>query len=217
SEEYKAVAGVVIVCFPNQIHSYVDVEESRNYLLIFSEDLCPEFKSIFKNKLPLNPIINIEKETYIKELFESMISTAAGDDVYKSIILRADVLLILSNLFKKTEFKRTADGDSIAIKDVVNYCSENFARNLHLSDFESDLHLSKYYVSHLFKQKLGIGFNEYLNMLRVSAACDALSKQDSSITEIAYLVGYNCDRSFNRAFLKFTGKTPRDYRREKML
>ena len=77
---------------------------------------------------------------------------------------------------------------------------------------EQELHLNKYYISHLFSQTLGIRFNDYLHYLRISEACKLLRNTDYSITEIGDAVGYNTPRTFNRAFLKQTGTTPTEYR-----
>lgn len=75
------------------------------------------------------------------------------------------------------------------------------------------LHISRTYISHLFSEKLHMGFSEYIGMLRISDACNLLATRDMSITEISYAVGFDSTRSFNRLFLKYTGMTPREYRK----
>ena len=60
--------------------------------------------------------------------------------------------------------------------------------------------MGKYYISHLFKDRLGIGFHEYVNMMRVNEATKLLTETTESVTDIAYQVGFSCPRSFNRAF-----------------
>ncbi|MBO7311046.1 MAG: helix-turn-helix transcriptional regulator, partial [Clostridia bacterium] len=77
------------------------------------------------------------------------------------------------------------------------------------------LHISKYYVSHIMSNKLKMGFNDYINSIRVSNACKYLRKTDKSITEISGIVGFNTMRTFNRAFLKQTGMTPSEYREKR--
>ena len=56
-------------------------------------------------------------------------------------------------------------------------------------------------------------FNDYINSLRVSKACLLLTDSDMSITAISDKVGFSTIRTFNRAFLRQTGKSPSDYRR----
>ena len=78
---------------------------------------------------------------------------------------------------------------------------------------EEELHLSKYYISHLFGSKIGTGFNDYINALRVSEACRYLRRTNKSITEISALVGFGTLRTFNRAFFKQVGMSPSEYRK----
>ena len=77
---------------------------------------------------------------------------------------------------------------------------------------EQELHISKYYISHLFSDKLHISFNDYVNSLRVSHACRYLRDGTLSVTEVAAKVGFGTLRTFNRAFSKQIGCTPSAYR-----
>ena len=49
-------------------------------------------------------------------------------------------------------------------------------------------------------------------MLRVSAACELLLETRGRIADISEEVGFGSIRSFNRAFLKIMGRTPKEYR-----
>ena len=72
------------------------------------------------------------------------------------------------------------------------------------------LHLNKYYISHMFKERMNIGFTDFINSLRTEHACELL-KKDVSITDVAFSSGFSSIRTFNRVFLENTGMTPRDY------
>jgi YesN/AraC family two-component response regulator len=98
---------------------------------------------------------------------------------------------------------------------ILNYCINNSDKPLSLDILEKELHVSKYYISHVINAKLKMGFNEYINSLRVSNACKYLTKTDKSITDISDLVGFNTMRTFNRAFMKQMGMTPSEYRNNK--
>ncbi|MBO7296439.1 MAG: helix-turn-helix transcriptional regulator, partial [Clostridia bacterium] len=64
-----------------------------------------------------------------------------------------------------------------------------------------------------FGNKIGTGFNDYINALRVSEACRYLRRTNKSITEISALVGFGTLRTFNRAFIKQVGTSPSEYRK----
>ena len=115
------------------------------------------------------------------------------------------------------ELEQVSISDSGALRAIVSFCTANFAENLSLALLEEKLHLNKYYISHLFSKKLGLRFNDYINSLRISEACRYLLNSDTSITEISELVGFNTQRTFNRAFIKAMGQTPGEYRKSNFI
>jgi AraC-like DNA-binding protein len=59
--------------------------------------------------------------------------------------------------------------------------------------------------------------SQYVNELRIKQACRLLSETDMSITTIIYESGFQTKSNFNREFLRVTGKTPSEWRNEKVL
>lgn len=60
----------------------------------------------------------------------------------------------------------------------------------------------------------GTGFRELLEQLRRERAADLLANRQCSIAEIAFLVGFSELSAFYRAFKRWTGKTPVEFRAE---
>jgi AraC-like DNA-binding protein len=60
----------------------------------------------------------------------------------------------------------------------------------------------------------GAIFNEVLDAMRCGAAKSHLAQRDIAATEVAYLLGFAEQSSFNRAFKRWTGQTPGEFRRE---
>jgi AraC-like DNA-binding protein len=58
----------------------------------------------------------------------------------------------------------------------------------------------------------GVGFSEILEKTRVALAKRYLAERDLQISEIAWLLGYHEISSFTRAFKRWTGMTPRQFR-----
>jgi AraC-like DNA-binding protein len=59
----------------------------------------------------------------------------------------------------------------------------------------------------------GVVFNEVLDALRFRAAKSYLAQGDIAAREVAYLLGFVEQSSFNRAFRRWSGQTPTEYRR----
>jgi len=62
----------------------------------------------------------------------------------------------------------------------------------------------------------GIDFKELVEDTRHRFALDYLKDRDNTLTEIAFLLGYSEVSAFNRAFKRWTGTTPMEYRRGKV-
>lgn len=59
----------------------------------------------------------------------------------------------------------------------------------------------------------GVPFNNVLDAMRFRAAKSYLAKGDVAAAEVAYLLGFAEQSSFNRAFKRWSGQTPTEYRR----
>jgi len=72
--------------------------------------------------------------------------------------------------------------------------------------------LSEKYFSRFFREKTGLRYSEWVNGVRVEKAMQRMRQSNYSITTVAYDVGFQDLRTFERVFKKLTGLTPRDFR-----
>ena len=211
-------AGDIFLVFPNQIHSYEKRTPETHVGFIFKPDLLPEMMEIFTMGTPRTPVIKGGANMpQIRALIESLSQTRESTNVaHLSELRRGYLLALCAQLLPHMTVVKLSVGDSETLRTIVSFCTQNFAENLSLSLLEEKLHLNKYYISHLFSRRLGLGFTDYINSLRVSEACRYLLNSDHSITEIGSLVGFNTPRTFNRAFMRQMGMSPTEYRRRRL-
>lgn len=102
------------------------------------------------------------------------------------------------------------------IDNIQEYIEMNYANpDLGLGSTSVAFGISEGYVSSLFKKQTQIGFNEYVEKIRMSKAIDLLKEDNErreSIEVIAEKVGYNSVQSFRRAFKRVYGTSPKNYR-----
>ncbi len=103
--------------------------------------------------------------------------------------------------------------DTFLIK-LIEYIRDNYAEQLNLKQVAEEFHMSYSYLSTYFSYNLGMGFNEYLNNLRIEKAKDMLMNSDLTINEICESVGYLNQSYFSKVFRKNTGVSPTSYRRK---
>lgn len=96
---------------------------------------------------------------------------------------------------------------------VVQYVMEHFQEPLTLEVLARELHVNKYYISHIFSDRLQIHFRRYLNHIRLEYAMELMKAVDTPLIDICLEAGFNSQRSFNRAFMEIMGMTPMEYRK----
>lgn len=216
SKEYRITAGDVLLAFPNQIHRFETLQNEKYVLLLVSPEIIPELLGQFTEALPASNVISgAAKDPELQALAYQISDTYHQDEPFRESLLRGYLLVFFCKILQKMELLDTKRGDHQVLDSILNYCTLHFDKNLSLEILEKELHVSKYYISHVMNQRLHLGFNDYVNSLRVSAACKLLVKSDYSVTEISETVGFNTLRTFNRAFLKQMGMTPSEYRSRK--
>ena len=214
SIEYTIEAGDIFVVFPNQLHQFVSNGPERYMLFILSPDLMPELSRAFTEQLPATALFrHADTNPRLLQLLQVAAGEHDEDAPWRDTIIRGALQAFFGELFRMMPLGENRAGSSHALQSVVGYCARNFSRELSLELLEEELHISTYYISHLFSDRLGIRFNDYVNSLRVSDACRHLRQTDASITEISERVGFGTLRTFNRAFAKQTGMSPSEYRR----
>ncbi len=100
-----------------------------------------------------------------------------------------------------------------ALLRVTHYIDEHYCDGVSLEEVAEATGISRYYVSHLFKELMDNTFVGYVNELRLNHAAMLLVTTDSPIIEIASKSGFNNLSNFNRAFKMHFGKTPSTYRK----
>lgn len=74
------------------------------------------------------------------------------------------------------------------------------------------LGINRIKINEILKEQYGLTFNACLTKLRLTEAARLLERQDKSVAEIGYAVGYKTASYFNRAFKKEYGCTPNAFR-----
>jgi YesN/AraC family two-component response regulator len=152
-----------------------------------------------KNHLELNETIvnSIEKMNTGTKTFSEIFEEIGS--IYKSICGYIDNQKRSHNInlkYKMIEFIDQAYQDAA----------------LSLSSVASKFALTESYISQFFKEQNGENFSSYLEKIRMQHACELLSDSDMPINEIAQRVGYYSDQVFRRAFKRFHGVTPNEFR-----
>ena len=68
-------------------------------------------------------------------------------------------------MMREMEFVEEKNDEISVLQKLMDYCANNYSQDLSLEILEKELHVNRFYISHLFSQKLKIKFNSYINSL----------------------------------------------------
>lgn len=102
--------------------------------------------------------------------------------------------------------------DMERLENIISYINDNLEQKITLQQLAKREHISLYYLSHFFKNKVGISFQEYINTVRLDKATSLLITTNDTITDIALQCGFSSTTYFNKIFKENYNCTPTEYR-----
>jgi len=118
-------------------------------------------------------------------------------------------ILRLSDDTKITENTNTCN-------QIKDYLDKNYTSNKSIDDICRDLYINKYYLTHLFKDAMGVPPLKYMITKRISLAKELLTTTDLTIEEVAIKCGYSDTTYFIKVFKKAEGITPIEFKNQQI-
>lgn len=171
------------------------------------------------NKMLINSIRGIVFSGENAELAKSIIAKLTRGEGINTVLeffqlmevlaLSKDTRFLTSEKFSSTELK----WDSKRIQTAYNFIVTNYSNyRLNVEMVAKQVKMSNSAFSHFFKKYTNKSFTDFLTDIRISQVCKMLNDSDSTISELAYKVGFNNIANFNRHFKRLRGCTPNEYR-----
>lgn len=203
--------GQILICFPYQIHYYENCMPGVYRVILITPELLYGLTTPLRGQRPVGNIIDVTVESEIRSFISAIF--AASEENRKTVVAGYCHLLV-ADLLSRIETEAVPHSENTTLRLVMEYCQDHYTEYLTLEGVAEQVHLSKYYISRLFNQKLMMSFGDYLITLRVRRASLLLEKTDKKIANISEDVGFGSIRSFNRAFLKVMKTTPMAFRQQ---
>lgn len=110
--------------------------------------------------------------------------------------------------------KKYNDNEGKRMRGVFEYTMSNFEKDISLEIIAEVANMTKNAFCKYFKKRTNKTYVQFLNELRIENACKLiLTKDDLSISEIAYISGFKNISNFNRQFKSLKLVSPSAYRK----
>ncbi len=113
-------------------------------------------------------------------------------------------------LVQKKSFRQ----HSVHVKKALAYISSHISTSITLGSLASHLHVSKGYLSKVFKEEMGESIISYINRERIHHALPMMQDSDMKIQDICLCVGIEDSNYFSRMFKKYMGVSPGEYQKQ---
>ena len=99
------------------------------------------------------------------------------------------------------------------VSRALDYITLHYMETLKVEELARWCHISETHFRRVFTEFMQMGPLEYINLVRVQAACNYLKNTDESMSDIAGKCGFTTLSTFNRNFKQITGVSPSEWRK----
>lgn len=188
----------------NTLFNYTEDEKrlNMNSIRIFTMDII---RALMKAEKKFSEDANIDFRELL--LMSNDINSVRQIKRIKKMI--TDIANELCELSKKRKTNQMGDSKC---RQIIEFIEQNYSDSmLNVNMIADTFHMNQSWLSTIFKERMGEGLASYIVKFRFEKAKQLL-KTDKSISQIAVEAGFSNVDVFRRAFKKFEGITPIQYR-----
>ena len=156
-------------------------------------------------------LMHPQKQISIESALNSLVSLAY-DGLLNEYKISAQIHVILSELAAQSASEYNPQ-DTV-ITQAISYLEQHFTEEITVEDLASEVGLSAFYFSRLFRKFTNMSPHAYQIHLRVTLAKQLLASSNQAVERISDSCGFNSPQHFIRCFKQNAGCTPREYRRQ---
>lgn len=142
-------------------------------------------------------------------VLEEISTVHYGHDAFLRIY-SSELLLTLTRYVYESEHKISVSENTDMMGQLITYIDEHLTDSLSLDILAEKLFVSKSYIVHEFKNRLGLSVHQYIVKKRLAGCRDAMLS-GTPISQAYITYGFNDYSNFYKAFRKEYGYSPREY------
>lgn len=212
-------SGTVIFLYPGERHSYAPDKKQgwSEYWIGFKGKVA---NHIFdSNTFPKSmPLLTIGLSNTLTSLYQDAIHLAEKENVGYQQLLAGLVVHMLGQILYKHKNRASESGYA---EEIINEGCKLMRERLHHSlraeEIAQSLGVGYSWFRQTFKRVIGVSPSHYITLLLMSYAKELLVTENKSITETAYILGYDNVGQFSTSFRKIEGVSPSHFREENRL
>lgn len=181
-------------------HSRKLINCSRRYIPSALLPTISTFFYLYRNPSTVKDVL---------ELFEKIEKEYTSPDSMSEEIITLYMHMLFYTLERNKENCIDVESQNRYTGEAVEYIKKNFSQKITLGEAAKNLSMSPEHLSRTFRKETGIGFNRYLNLIRLQHAETLLKTTDMTVSEIAEACGFEDSNYFSHKFKELYGISPK--------
>ena len=147
----------------------------------------------------------------LQKIFNRLISAGNKDTLIAKFTTKAYLMYLVAyclNSLKATDITSSAS----FVKSVTNYIYNNIQEHITLTDLADHFNMTKEHFIRTFKKETGLTPVQFILNKKFEIVRGLLNNTTLPISNIMFNVGFMDASSFSRAFKKYAGCSPSEYR-----
>ena len=165
----------------------------------------------YKRNAALADLYRLEENGIYQNML--LIKSFSDTENYKQECLINRILYILSKYKTPIPVNNTDTREYRRFSDCIAFIHSHYMEEIDAAAIADELQISEPTVYRMMKRHMGISLANYINMVRISAACAMIDEGEKGMLEIASESGYQSTSNFYRAFNSVMHCSPGDYRK----
>ncbi|MDR6551727.1 AraC family transcriptional regulator [Paenibacillus qinlingensis] len=221
---YYIEKGNLILIDRNDIHKSLDHKNNfrEGIIIAFNRpfldahfDLSSSILEVFKDTKLCQ--FTASEQSFVEDLLAKMLREFTKKEFGYLEYMKVTLLELLLWLKRRNDKAQKVAPKHVTpmhekISDIVKYINLNYMENLTLKLISKNFYISPFHLSRVFKDVTGFTFVEYIHSVRTLESQKLLRDSDTSVTDIAQMVGFDSSTHFGRVFKDQTGYSPTKYR-----
>jgi len=192
------------------------VDYVRNKIVIGASSLITFCESVgldgILKDLILLPPMSTSQIIEIDALFRK-IHLACSSKTKDGLSLAHAYIIELFHLIYQNSNNFYSQDERSVLSRILEMITENDGV-ISLEEISKRLHFSKYYISHMFKEKTGISLTSYISEKIYEKSYRLLLGTTCSVEEIGRICGFSSSAAFSRFFKQKNGFSPMNFRKK---
>lgn len=182
------------------------------FVHFWSEELA-HYMDLFKELNNGDPVLHSSSHLINTNLNKLLWMYKHPNDFHSDLMAETLVVQMVLELIQLANPNRRGNYSEY-VQAAIDIINEHYAENITLDTLSEMVHISKFYLSHVFRNETGITPISYLQQVRINRAKELLRTTDLSQEAICSRIGlYNCSY-LSKLFRAYEDLTPKQYRQK---